>query len=38
MFQHSLTTITNSEYFINREIKHNGITLNLGLEYALKKE
>lgn len=37
-YQYSLTTITNSKYFANSKIKHNGITLKIGLKYALTKE
>lgn len=36
-YQHSFTTITNSNYFPNSKIRHYGMTLNLGLKYALKK-
>lgn len=38
ILQHSLTTITNAEYFANTKIKHNGMTLDIGLKWALKKE
>lgn len=34
-FQHSFTSITNSEYFANSKITHFGLTLSLGLKYAL---
>jgi hypothetical protein len=37
-YQQSFTTITNSKYFANREIMHYGMTLNLGLKFALTKE
>jgi hypothetical protein len=37
-YQHSVTTITNSEYFANSIIKHNGMALILGLKCALIKE
>jgi hypothetical protein len=37
-YQHSFTSITNSDYFANSKIKHYGMTLNLGLKYALTKE
>jgi Outer membrane protein beta-barrel domain len=36
-YQRSFTTITNSEYFANSQIRHTGMTLSLGLKYALKK-
>jgi len=38
IYQHSLTTITNSEYFANSKIRHNGMSLNIGLKWALKNE
>ncbi len=39
MYQHSLTSITNAEYFgNNNKIRHNGVTLQAGLNWALKKE
>lgn len=37
-YQHSFTTITNSEYFANSKIRHNGMTLTIGLKCALTKE
>jgi hypothetical protein len=37
-FQHSFTSITNSEYFAHSSIRHYRIALNLGLKYALSKE
>lgn len=37
-YQYSFTTITNSEYFSNSKIRHNGITLSIGLKCALTKE
>jgi hypothetical protein len=37
-YQHSFTSITNSDYYANSKIKHYGMTLNLGLKYALTKE
>jgi hypothetical protein len=37
-FQHSFTTITNSGYFANRKIQHNGINFTIGLKCALTKE
>jgi len=38
MYQHSLTTITNSQYFANSKIRHNEISLNIGLQWELKNE
>jgi hypothetical protein len=37
-YQHSFTTITNSEYFANSKIRHNGMALTIGLKCALTKE
>lgn len=37
-YQHSFTTITNSDYFANSKIKHYGMTLTVGLKYVLTKE
>jgi len=37
-YQYSFTTITNSEYFANSKVRHNGMTLKIGLKYALTKE
>lgn len=37
-YQQSFTSITNSKYIPNDEIKHFGMTVNLGLKCALKKE
>jgi len=37
-YQHSFTTITNSEYFVNSKIRHNGMALTIGLKCALTKE
>lgn len=37
-YQHSFTTITNSDYFANSEIRHNGMALTIGLKCALTKE
>jgi hypothetical protein len=37
-YQHSFTTITNSDYFANSKLRHYGMTLNLGLKCALTKE
>ena len=36
-YQQSFTTITNSEYFANNKIRHNGIIFTVGLKYALRK-
>lgn len=36
--QRGFTTITNSNYFANSKIRHNGMTLNLGLKYTLTKD
>jgi hypothetical protein len=36
-YQHSFTTITNSEYFGDSKIRHKGLTLSLGLKYQLTK-
>ena len=37
-YQHSFTTITNSDYFADSKIRHNGMTLMLGMKSALTKE
>ncbi len=37
-FQHSFTGITNENYFSNGKARHYGMTLSIGLKYALKKE
>lgn len=37
-YQYSFTTITNSKYFANSTIRHYGISLTIGLKYALTKE
>jgi len=37
-YQHSFTTITNSDYFSNSKIRHNGMNLTIGLKCALTKE
>lgn len=37
-YQHSFTTITNSDYFAIGKVKHYGMTSSIGLKYALKKE
>ena len=37
-YQQSFTTITNEDYFSNGKAKHYGMTLSIGLKYALKKE
>lgn len=36
-YQRSFTSITNSNYLANSEIKHYGMNVNLGLKYALGK-
>lgn len=38
IYQHSFTSITNTEYFANSKIRHNGVALNIGLKWALKNE
>jgi len=35
--QRGFTTITNSDYFANLKIRHNGMAINIGLKYALTK-
>ncbi len=37
-YQHSFTTITNSDYFANSKRRHNGINLSIGLKFAVTKE
>jgi hypothetical protein len=37
-YQYSFTTITNSDYFANSKIRHNGMNLTIGLKCALTKE
>ncbi len=37
-YQQSFTTITNEDYFSNGKAKNYGMTLSIGLRYALKKE
>lgn len=37
-YQHSVTSITNSDYFANSKIRHYGMTLNIGLKCALTQE
>ncbi|MDR2145810.1 MAG: PorT family protein [Tannerella sp.] len=37
-YQHSLTTFTNLDYFANIQARHYGISVNLGLKYALSGE
>ena len=37
-YQHSFTTITNSDYYSNSKIRHNGMNLTIGLKCALTKE
>ena len=36
-YQHSFSTITNSDYYANSKIRHNGMTISVGLRYALTK-
>lgn len=38
IYQRSFTSITNPEYFADAKIRHNGMSLNIGLKWALKKE
>ena len=38
VYQHSLTSITNTEYFANSEIRHNGMILSMGLKWAIENE
>jgi hypothetical protein len=38
IYQHSFTSISNSGYFVNNKIRHNGMSLKLGLKWALKNE
>lgn len=37
-YQYSFTTITNSEYFPESKVRHNGLTVSFGLKYKLSKE
>ncbi len=37
-YQYSFTTITNSDYFANSKIRHNGMNLTIGLKCTLTKE
>ena len=37
-YQHSFTSIANSEYFAESKILHNGMNFSIGLKYALTKE
>ncbi len=37
-YQQSFTTITNSDYWPDSEVKNYGITLSIGLKYAIKNE
>jgi hypothetical protein len=37
-YQQSFTSFTNSNYYENSDTKYYGITLSLGLKYALAKE
>lgn len=36
-YQHSFTTITNSNYFADSKIRHKGLTFSFGLRYQLTK-
>ncbi len=38
MYQHSLTSITKAEFAGDGKTRHNGITLQAGLKWAMKKE
>jgi len=38
VYQRSFTTITNSNYIPNNEVRHYNTTLSIGLKYALKNE
>ncbi len=37
-YQHSFTTLSNSDYFSGSNMKHYGITLSIGIKYALKNK
>lgn len=37
-YQHSLTSITNSEYFANSKIRHNGYSITVGLKRSLTRK
>lgn len=37
-YQKSFTTVTNSNYFGSSQIKHNGMSLAIGIKYALSKK
>ena len=37
-YQHSFTTLTNPDYFADDKITLYGVTLSIGLKYALAKE
>ena len=37
-YQSGFTTITNPDYFSDSKVRHYGMTLSIGLKYALKKE
>jgi hypothetical protein len=37
-YQHSFTRISNEDYFSNSEIRHYGMILSFGMQYALRKE
>lgn len=36
-YQYSFTTITNSDYFADSTVRHNGLTISFGLKYKLSK-
>ncbi len=36
-YQYSFTTITNSDYFADSKVRHNGLTLSFGVKYRLSK-
>ncbi|KEO71744.1 porin family protein [Anditalea andensis] len=38
IYQHSITSITNAEYFSDSKIKHNGMTLQLSLRWSIINE
>lgn len=37
-YQQSLTSITNSDYFEDSDIRHSGMSLTIGVKCALTKE
>lgn len=37
-YQHSLTSLSNSDYFPESNVKHYGMTLSIGVKYALKNK